>query len=342
MQEFSLPVRWLLFHLTSGQSVISGAVLLGLGLWIRIRGGRAVWQIICGTLGLIGLGCGTPSLPGWVLLTGAVWGVLSVFETRRRRLDPMPSGSSIAAPAPTAVVDATVPVTAGLQPMVSDSQQLPRVSLATGCAAIWLVMLIVVEVRQQCWWPGASLPLNIETVLVVGDSFTAGLNDDDRTWPQLLAAQRGVEVWDASQPGATLTSALKQVAALDGATGLLLLEIGGNDLLEGVPIAEFESSLAALLAMATRPDRTVAMFELPLPPGAGPYGEVQRRLAQKAGVVLIPRRFFAAILTTGGATVDGVHLTTAGHTNCARLLTELFSFKPAGRDSGGYTRVPSR
>jgi len=39
-------------------------------------------------------------------------------------------------------------------------------------------------------------------------------------------------VLDASQPGATLRSALRQNTSLSGDTGFVIIEIGGNDLLE--------------------------------------------------------------------------------------------------------------
>ncbi len=47
--------------------------------------------------------------------------------------------------------------------------------------------------------------------------------------------------------GATTASALKQTDKLSEAVGLLLLEIGGNDLLGSTSTNKFESDLDALL-----------------------------------------------------------------------------------------------
>jgi lysophospholipase L1-like esterase len=64
----------------------------------------------------------------------------------------------------------------------------------------------------------------------------------------------------------------------------------------------------------------VVMFELPLPPFRNEYGRVQRKLASKYGVVLIPKRVFVGVLTEEGATMDGVHLSPQGHERMAEIV----------------------
>ena len=59
--------------------------------------------------------------------------------------------------------------------------------------------------------------------------------------------------------------------------------------------------------------RTVAMFELPLPPFNNRYGDAQRRIAKRHGVLLVPKRVLIGILTSEGATVDSIHLSRRGH-----------------------------
>ncbi len=75
---------------------------------------------------------------------------------------------------------------------------------------------------------------------------------------------------------------------------------------------EFAGHLAALLAAVVRPDRTVVMLELPLIPLSAGYGRAQRDLAAQHGVFLIPKRYFAAVLSAPGASLDGLHLSEAG------------------------------
>ena len=50
---------------------------------------------------------------------------------------------------------------------------------------------------------------------------------------------------------------------------------------------------------------------------------IQRELAAKYAVVLIPKRIFIGVLTTPGATVDGIHLSPAGHAWMADVIWEV-------------------
>jgi len=164
---------------------------------------------------------------------------------------------------------------------------------------------------------------------VVGDSVTAGLGDEQIvTWPRILAKSHGITVHDRSQMGATVTSALRQLQQRPLGDGIVLLEIGGNDLLGTTRPEEFEQGLELLLASVCSRDRTVLMFELPLPPLCNRWGMIQRRLAAKYGVALIPKRVFVAVLTEGDATLDSIHLSQGGHEAMAetvwRLLTRVY------------------
>jgi acyl-CoA thioesterase-1 len=104
---------------------------------------------------------------------------------------------------------------------------------------------------------------------------------------------------------------------------VLLLEIGGNDLLGSTSAAQFSDDLDRLLSRVCVPGRTVLMFELPLPPFRNEYGRVQRRLASRYNVSLVPKRIFITVLTTDGATLDGVHLSQTGHELLADVVERL-------------------
>lgn len=106
---------------------------------------------------------------------------------------------------------------------------------------------------------------------------------------------------------------------------IVLIEIGGNDLLSGVPSHEFEQALEAIFLKVVAPGRTVVMFELPLFPHTIAYGQIQRRLAAKYGVWLIPKRFFIYVISGPGATLDGLHLSDAGAHRMAALVAQSLS-----------------
>jgi len=102
--------------------------------------------------------------------------------------------------------------------------------------------------------------------------------------------------------------------------GVVLLEIGGNDVLGSTSTDEYERNLDALLHCVTGSGRHVVMFELPIPPLANGYGRAQRNLAAKHNVVLIPKRVLMGVLTDEGATVDSLHLSPSGHQQMAESV----------------------
>jgi acyl-CoA thioesterase-1 len=158
---------------------------------------------------------------------------------------------------------------------------------------------------------------------VVADSVTAGVGDKTETWPRIMERQRGVTVHDLSMEGATLASAIRTLERNALGKGVILLEIGGNDMLGSTSDADFEERLERLLTMVCQPGRTVIMIELPLPPLRNALGITQRKLAASHAVTLVPRRFFVDILTTSGATIDGIHLTPSGQEQMEAMIWRM-------------------
>lgn len=181
---------------------------------------------------------------------------------------------------------------------------------------------------------------NAASVAIIGDSVTAGLNAGDHTWPRQLAEATGRTVYDASQQGATVKSAMEQLEKLDGRGDVLWIEIGGNDILESLPSPVYAEQLDQLLAAATKRYPKVVLMEIPAPPGGKHYGDEQRRLALKYHLPLVPKRQFLSVLTSTGSTQDGVHLANAGHTRMATVVQRNLGWPNHGRgkENGHYTR----
>lgn len=108
---------------------------------------------------------------------------------------------------------------------------------------------------------------------------------------------------------------------------VLMIELGGNDLLAACREPNSGGSSTGCSGVAASFDVPVLMFELPLPPFRSSYLRAQRELAAKYGVTLIPRRRFAAVLSGGGSTVDGLHLSNYGHGKMAAGCAALFAVR---------------
>ena len=172
---------------------------------------------------------------------------------------------------------------------------------------------------ELSWRVGPTLPTAAERELVVvGDSLTAGIGREPETWPDVLARRYDVPVAVRAVPGAKVADPLAEPWwDVPETGGVLLVELGGNDLLARTNPGAFRDDLRTLLGRLER--RTVGrggavvMLGLPSVPGRPQYGRVQRAVCGELGVPLIPHRVLAGVLFGPDATVDGLHLSPAGH-----------------------------
>lgn len=168
------------------------------------------------------------------------------------------------------------------------------------------------------------------SIAIIGDSVTAGIGGDEtsETWPSILAREHQLTVQDISHMGETISSALTRVKVNPITAPVVILEIGGNDILGSTSSAQFINDLNALLKILVASNRQIVMFELPLPPFCHEYGRAQRVLAARHNVVLIPKRIFLSVIANRNSTLDSIHLSQAGHQLMAdsvwRLLKSAF------------------
>jgi len=144
-----------------------------------------------------------------------------------------------------------------------------------------------------------TLPTD-RAVFVIGDSLSAGLaSSKEGAWPQLLSARLNLQVSNLASAGATLRDGASQARAIPEIPAIVLVELGGNDLLAGVAPARFETDLRSLLATLVRTDRRILMFELPLLPFQNPFGRSQREVCAQYRIILLPRSWPARLRYRG-------------------------------------------
>ncbi len=161
-----------------------------------------------------------------------------------------------------------------------------------------------------------------EIVYVVGDSLSAGTGMRERCWPLVLGDMTQLAVVNLAEPGATVRSAMVQANRATQANAVVILEIGGNDLLNGSDAALFRERLDSLVC-SLYDHRAILMFELPLFPFQNAFGRAQREVAAKYGVILIPKSCLTSILGLNSGTLDGLHLSQTGHNALARRVAEF-------------------
>lgn len=327
MNEMNPLLRFAMSHFAGGDSFLAGMTLFVLTQVVLLTKLRGRWRRVAVVLSRLFViwGCSVlVPIPPLVYIIFAI----ALFGLRffRKRDNHEMSGVEAASP------------TEAPQSAMANQPGCERLShLFAGLAGC---LALAFEIPYRMTPVPEPSPRRLQ---IIADSVTAGLNDGEDTWPKRLARRTQLEIIDASQPGATLKSGLTQLMRLQASRikpDLLLLEIGGNDLLEGLPFAEFEKNLDDLLSAAAKSGSRVWMIELPIPPLAYRYCEAQRRLAFRHQVALVPRRFLLRVLTTAGATVDGIHLSPAGHQQLAEILqTILGTVESTSTQSGRYEHV---
>lgn len=147
---------------------------------------------------------------------------------------------------------------------------------------------------------GTALPCWAETLLVVGDSISAGygLGQIDQGWVAKVQQQlkpRGIEVVNASISGDTTLGGLNRIDELLGRVqpAIVIIELGGNDGLRGLTPAQMESNLLAMIAKSRAAKARVLLLGMRIPPNYGKrYAElfqrVYGRVAEQTQVDLVP------------------------------------------------------
>ena len=174
--------------------------------------------------------------------------------------------------------------------------------------------------------PVASAP----RIVALGDSLTAGLGlPIDRAYPALLAErlkQEGLnyEVVNAGVSGDTSAGGLSRLDwALSGDVRVLIVALGGNDALRGLPVDELKQNLSTIIERAQARHITVILAGMEAPPNFGrdyivAFHKVYPALAQKYHIALVP------FLLQGVAGIDrlnqrdGIHPTAEG----ARIVAD--------------------
>lgn len=160
------------------------------------------------------------------------------------------------------------------------------------------------------------------TILILGDSLSAGYRmNAQQAWPQLLAKRWqqeavAVELINASVSGDTTQGGLQRLVPLlkKHQPSLVLLELGGNDGLRGLPPPLIEKNLAQMINLAQQSGAKVILTDIQLPPNYGrrylqQFEGIFSDLAERHQLPLLP--FFVAPLIgkTGMMMDDGIHPT---------------------------------
>lgn len=174
---------------------------------------------------------------------------------------------------------------------------------------LFLVFLIIVA-------PARAEP----TILIVGDSLSAGYGIDTmQGWVSLLQhrlRKKGYRyiLINASVSGDTSAGALARLPLTLQRTrpDIVILEIGGNDGLQGLPLAEMKNNLSRMIELGKKQGAAVLLLGVRLPPNYGPvytngFHDAFTQVARKNQILLVPRFLLGVAGNRKFMQQDGIH-----------------------------------
>ncbi len=176
-------------------------------------------------------------------------------------------------------------------------------------------------------------------ILFFGDSLTAGYGlDVTDAFPAIIQEKvdslgLDYQVVNAGLSGETTASGRNRMAwVLDDDISVVVLELGANDGLRGIPLEETRKNLQAMVDMIQEklPQATIVLAGMQIPPNMGPeytsgFRDIFPELAEKEDLALIP------FLLEGVAGIpelnqgDGIHPTQKGQQLVAENVWEILA-----------------
>lgn len=160
---------------------------------------------------------------------------------------------------------------------------------------------------------------NLLTLLVMGDSLSAAYGiEQEQGWVALLAERLDGEaqVVNASISGETTSGGAQRFADIIGQRepDIVLLELGGNDGLRGLPPVQMRANLATMIEQSQQAGAEVLLLGIDIPPNYGQayrdaFTGVYHSLAEEYDLSLVPFLLEDIALNQQLMQSDGIHPT---------------------------------
>lgn len=169
--------------------------------------------------------------------------------------------------------------------------------------------------------PGGPSPAPTSPVVAFGDSLTFGTGTTgDNDYVAVLSQRVGVDIHNAGVPGQTTGSALNRLdaAVLARNPKIVIVLLGGNDLLDGVPVQTRLSNITNIVQRIRGSSAAVLLVGLGKPP-IDPFDGALPALASNTGSTYVPD-ILEGIFGVPSLMADFIHPNNAGHAIMADRL----------------------
>ena len=183
-----------------------------------------------------------------------------------------------------------------------------KVAIAVAAAAILLLWFL---------WPSRKITNRDSkgsAIVAFGDSLTAGYGANaGEDYPSHLSRKLGVPIINEGVNGDTTESAQPRLSAvLAHNPRIVILGLGGNDYLRGVPVATTEANLRSIIRQIHAGGAMVVLLGFNFPSLGANYGKMYDRVAEEERTLLVPD-MLDGILSDPSKKGDDVHPNGTGY-----------------------------
>ena len=171
-----------------------------------------------------------------------------------------------------------------------------------------------------CLFPASSSADDTPVILILGDSLSAAYNMEvSEAWPSLLQGRldehgHAHRVFNSSIAGDTTQGGLARLPRLleKQQPVIVMIELGGNDGLRGIPLDTTRGNLSAMIRASQQAKARVIISEMRIPPNYGrsyteKFQAMFGELAAEHGETLLPFLLKDIALEPGMMQSDGIH-----------------------------------
>jgi len=193
---------------------------------------------------------------------------------------------------------------------------------------IAIAVAVVLLVTFWALWPSSlSKVTNLRSsgkgLIAFGDSLTAGFGAPaGEDYPTRLSGLIGETVLNAGVSGDTTESALARLDSdvLSQSPRIVIVGLGGNDFLRGVPIATTEQNLHTIVRRIEAAGAMVVLLGYRFPSISANYERLYQSVAKSDGCLLVPN-VLAGILRDSSLKSDEIHPNGRGYALIAERVS---------------------
>ena len=186
-----------------------------------------------------------------------------------------------------------------------------------------------------CLLPAVPYADEPPVILILGDSLSAAYNMEvSESWPSLLQDRldehgHAYRVFNSSIAGDTTQGGLARLPRLleKQQPAIVMIELGGNDGLRGIPLETTHGNLSAMIRASQQTGARVIISEMRIPPNYGrsyteKFQSLFGELAAEYGETLLPFLLEDIALEPGMMQADGIHPSASAQT---AMLDEVWA-----------------